>query len=413
MDGKLTVRSVAGQDIVLDSFGDVYIVGAGKACARMTTSLCKILGKRLTEGAITVPRNEKTDSLKAIPTVVKVTEGGHPIPDSFGVKGAKNITALLRRTKRDSLVFVLISGGGSALLPLPSPGLKLVDKQRVARSLLHSGATIQEINVVRKHLSAIKGGQLLRSVNGCKVVSLILSDVIDDDLSSIASGPTFPDHSTFADALTILRKYRISKDSDPVVYHLRRGARGLIPDTAKPGDELFKNVNNILIGTNTLACKGAVTYLRKRGIRTAYLGSRFSGEAKEFGSFLARVGEDVAKLHPGRFALVFGGETTVTIRGNPGLGGRNQEAALSCAASVPERMIAAFIGTDGIDGNSDAAGGLVSVVTRDIARRTRLNLSRHLDRHDSYRALKATKSSIFTGRTGTNVNDISILFCTG
>jgi glycerate 2-kinase len=310
----------------------------------------------------------------------------------------------LKRAAHNDLVIVLISGGGSALLPLPAPGVSLADKQRITRMLLRSGASIYEINTVRKHLSAVKGGQLLRHVNeSCNVVSLILSDVIGDDLGMIASGPTYPDSSTFTDALRVLRKYRV-KDPDAAKF-IAKGVKGEIAETPKPQDPVFSRTQNMLIGNNAIACKAAAGYLKKRGVKTVHLGSEFNGDAKDFGAFLARLTSGFGRRG---CAVVAGGETTVKLQQRKnGLGGRNQEAALACLTKLDRQDVAVgCMGTDGIDGNSNAAGALLSPKTIVLARK--MNLQIYLDVHDSYRALKKLHSLIFTGYTGTNVNDISI-----
>lgn len=408
-DRKLSVTGMKGDKITFDNVEKIYVVGAGKACARMTESLCSILGRRLTQAAITIPYGEKTKISQAFASVVKVTHGAHPVPDSSGLQGSKRILDVLAKASNKDIIFVLISGGGSALLPFPAPGLKLSDKQRMTNSLLRSGATIQEVNIVRKHLSAIKGGQLLRHTNNARVVSLILSDVIDDDMSSIASGPTYPDASTFSDALKIIKKYKLGNASDSAVNYIMNGTQGLVSDTPKPGDAVFDKVHNILIGNNEVACLAAVSHLRRHRIKAAYLGSRFDGEAREFGSFLARLADDLQTQGRTRFAVVLGGETTVMIEGAAGKGGRNQEAGLSCAIEGIRGPLVACIGTDGIDGKSDAAGSLVSSLTAELAKAKGIDLQQHLDRHDSYQALKAIHSLIFTGKTGTNVNDMAII----
>ena len=287
-------------------------------------------------------------------------------------------------------------------MPLPAEGLSLKDKQDTTAMLLASGAMIEEINSIRKHLSAVKGGQLVRYTKS-RVLSLILSDVIGDDLAVIASGPTFPDPTTFSDADQILKKYRIRRAK--TVRHIAMGIRGKIKETPKPGDPVFGRVTNILVGNNQLACKSAVNYLRRRKVHTEYLGSAFDGEARDFGVFLCRLANDIKSPSP--FALVAGGETTVKLGKQSGTGGRNQEAALACALDGVKAIVA-FMGTDGIDGNSDAAGAMVSEKSASIAKKI---MARHfLKRHDSYHALGKMGALIFTGYTGTNVNDIAILY---
>lgn len=400
-NSKLTVRDIHGNVSKLREFDRVYIVGAGKAVPGMAYALCSILGNKIAAGAITVPYGTKSEINRVL-----VTEASHPIPDKAGIKGTKNILSILRKADHNDLVIFLISGGGSALMPMPASGISLTDKQKITSSLLRSGASIHEINAVRKHLSAVKGGQLLRHVNeSCTLLSLILSDVIGDDLGMIASGPTCPDNSTFSDALNILRKYRIESPVTAIRY-VAKGAKGTIKETPKPQEDLFSRIHNVLIGNNAIACKAAVSHLEKRGMQAVNLGSEFDGEAKEFGVFLARL---ALGLGCRRLAIVAGGETTVKLGSHKnGLGGRNQEAALSCLAKLDRHDVAiGCIGTDGIDGNSDAAGALVSPKTIMLAKK--MDVQKYLNVHDSYNAFKKLESLIFTGFTGTNVNDIAIV----
>lgn len=398
LDGKLIVRDIYGNTAKFQKFDSVYVVGAGKAAGGMADALYSILKNRISAGAITVPHGTRIKS-----RAIKATEASHPVPDRSGVEGTKKIIDVLGKAGQGDLVFVLISGGGSALMPMPAPGVSLRDKQRITNLLLGSGASIHEVNIVRKHLSSVKGGQLLRHINkSCTVVSLILSDVIDDDVMAIASGPTCPDNSTFKDAQKILKKYHV-KSPGAVDRHITKGARGEIDDTPKPGDPIFSRVHNMIIGNNIVACKSAVDYLKQRGLHAVHLGSEFDGEAQDFGRFLARLSSDLAGAP---FAIVVGGETTVRLnKSRNGSGGRNQEAALACAMELGQDITAAFIGTDGIDGNSDAAGALVSPKTTFSKK---MDLQKYLDRHDSYHALKKMHSLILTGYTGTNVNDIAI-----
>ncbi len=398
---ELIVRDIHGNISKLREFDRVYIVGAGKAAPGMAYALCSILRNKVAAGAITVPYGTKAEIKRVL-----VTEASHPIPDKAGIKGTRNILSILREADQNDLVIFIISGGGSALMPMPASGISLADKQKITSSLLRSGASIHEINAVRKHLSAVKGGQLLRHVNeSCSLLSLILSDVIGDDLGMIASGPTCPDNSTFSNALNILKKYRIESPVTAIRY-LAKGAKGRIEETPKPQEELFSRIHNVLIGNNAMACKAAVSHLKKRGVRAVNLGSGFNGEAKEFGAFLAR---SALSLGRKRLAVVAGGETIVKLEmSKNGLGGRNQESALSCLAELDRCDVAiACIGTDGIDGNSDAAGALVSPKTKMLAKK--MDLQNYLNMHDSYHAFKKLNSLIFTGFTGTNVNDIAII----
>lgn len=398
----ITVRDMSGRTIKkIGDFDGVYVVGAGKAAAAMASALCSILKDKVARGAINVPRGaDVVDDDR-----IEVTHASHPVPDGNGVSGTKKILRTVRRASEGDVVFVLISGGGSALMPLPAEGLSLADKQQMTSNLLASGASIHEVNAVRKHLSLVKGGQLARhaAAAGCRVVALVLSDVVGDDMAVIASGPTSPDPSTFADALGIVKKYGITQPRR-AIRHLEKGADGKIEETPKPGDPAFECVHNLLIGNNRLACMAAATHLRRKGLRTRYLGSSFGGPAHELGMNFARL-----DVPPGS-AVVAGGETTVRLgSGKTGRGGRNQEAALAFALAShnSNKITAAFMGTDGIDGNSDAAGALVSPEVCGQARK--MGGQRYLARHDSYHALKRLGSLIFTGPTGTNVNDIAVL----
>ena len=399
----------------LNDFDSIYLVGAGKATSKMAEALCNILGWRVSGGAINVPYMSNTQINK---NKVYVTEASHPIPDESGVDGTKKIINILRKTKQYDLVFVLISGGASALMPLPADGITLSDKQKITHDLLSSGASIDEINVVRKHISKVKGGQLIRLINGgCTVISLILSDVIGDDMETIASGPTVPDRSTFKEAATILKKHKLwakKIEHRSAIALISRGIRGLIKDTPKASDPIFHKVYNILIGNNTLLCKKATQHLKGKGLESTNLGSSFDGESKKFGVLLARLANEIKKSSKPS-AFILGGETTVKLnrRRKNGLGGRNQEAILAAALNSnfhkKDDITIVCIGTDGIDGNSKAAGAFATPKTVSLIKQNETEMKKHLYSHDSYNALRKVRSSIVTGRTGTNVNDISIV----
>jgi len=345
-----------------------------------------------------------------------VTEAGHPLPDKAGVQGTIKIVELVKKATERDLIFCLVSGGGSALLPLPLKGISLHDKQKITNAMLSVGATINEVNVIRKHLSLVKGGRLVRYVKGgCTVVTLILSDVIGDEIDIIASGPTVPDRSTFQDAAEILKKYRLwQKPFTSVRRLIMKGINGEIEDTPKEGDPIFEKVHNILIGNNSLLCDYAAQYLGKHVGTVMNLGSSFAGEAREFGYYLADLGKDAIRS-PESVALVMGGETTVKLNRfkRNGLGGRNQEAVLSAAlkCSFPPRADISILclGTDGVDGNSKAAGAILTPETMSRIKASGVKVKEYLNRHDSYRALRKLRSIIVTGRTGTNVNDIAIV----
>jgi glycerate 2-kinase len=415
-DSKLSISDIRGNkaESDIDNFKSIFVVGAGKGTAKMAKALCHILKGKITHGAINVPYGNKThlDS-------ICITEANHPIPDEAGVEGTKKIINILKKTHKSDLVFVLISGGGSALMPFPISGLKLDDKKKITCKMLASGASIDEINIVRKHLSLIKGGQLVRFVKrGCTIFSLILSDVIGDNIATIASGPTVPDHSTFKDAALILRKYHIfdnkTLEKSSIFTIIKKGVEGSIDDTPKPGNSIFNNVYNFLIGNNTIACKKAAESLRKNNIQAIHLGSSFNGQATDFGKLLGRLTTDFA-ISSLPIAFVLGGETTVKLnkRRENGKGGRNQEAILSaamkCRFEDRDDITIVSIGTDGIDGNSMAAGGLLTPKTLYLIQKMNINLKKYLKNHDSFTALKKINSSLISGRTGTNVNDIAII----
>lgn len=411
---KLKLRgktlTVGDVKVKLTDFDEVVILGAGKATHRMCHYIEQLLGDKVIRGVIIVPHsvaNVYTHSSK-----VKVRGGGHPVPDKEGYEAAKELVEIAQSVGPKSLVLVLISGGGSALMPLPAEPVTLEDKIEVTRALLKSGATIDEINIVRKHLSMIKGGWLARHLSKAKTISLILSDVVGDKLDIIASGPTSPDPSTYADAISILKKYGIW-DSSPqnVKARLERGMNGEVPETPKPGDEAFLNVRNIIIGSCSDACTAAFSKLTKLGYNTIYLTHRLEGEARYVGQMLARLILDIkCKKTKRPIALVLGGETTVTVTGK-GVGGRNQELALSAAIELDgfEGCACLSIGTDGLDGPTDAAGAITDYWTLDKGRKAGYDARAFLEDNDSYTFLKKASSLIFTGPTGTNVGDLVIL----
>jgi glycerate 2-kinase len=413
---KLLITDIRGikQEFDINGFKSIFVVGAGKGTAKMARAVSRILKGKITSGAINVPYGNKItfDS-------IYVSEANHPIPDEAGVEGTKKIIDILKNTQESDLVFVLISGGGSALMPLPVGNLKLEEKKKITHKLLASGASIDEINTVRKHLSLIKGGQLVRFVKrGCTIVSLILSDVIGDNIETIASGPTVPDVSSFKDAAIILKKYHIfenrSLEKSSLSLIIKNGLRGDIADTPKPGSSIFDKVYNFLIGNNSIACNKAVQTLRKNRIQAIYLGSSFNGQAMDFGKMLAKLTNDFA-ISSLPIAFVLGGETTVKLnkRRENGTGGRNQEAILSaatkCKFQYRNDITIACMGTDGIDGNSSAAGGLLTPKSIYLIQKKSINIKNYLEGHDSYTALKKIGSLLFTGYTGTNVNDIAII----
>jgi hydroxypyruvate reductase len=403
------ILSVENQTYDLASYKGVYIIGAGKASAAMAQPLEDILGDRIKESAVNV-KYEHAVPLK----IVRVNEAGHPIPDEEGLKGTKQIIQLLQETGERDLIICLISGGGSALLPSPAEGLTLENKQQVTKLLLEVGATIHEINAVRKHISQVKGGQLARLAYPSTLISLVLSDVIGDNLDSIASGPTAPDSSTFRDCLHILDKYNIrQKIPAAVLEHLERGAKGEIEETPKADDPAFRKTQNTIIGSNILAVKAALQKAQELKYHSLIHSSFVEGEAKEAARVHAALAKEILNSGspaPRPACVISGGETTVTIRGK-GLGGRNQEFALAAAIEIDglEDVVILSGGTDGTDGPTDAAGALADGETVSRAKAQGLDAEQQLRENDSYHFFKPLGDLIITGPTFTNVMDLQLV----
>ncbi len=387
----------------------VLVVGAGKAGAPMAAAVEEVLGDRITTGVVAVKVGHGGPT-----RVVRVREAAHPVPDAAGLAAATEVLDLVRGATADDLVIALISGGGSALLPLPVPGITLEEKQQVTKQLLASGATIQEVNAVRKHISAVKGGQLARAAAPARVLTLVLSDIIGDPLDAIASGPTAPDRTTFSQALAILERYGIRESVPPAVRgYLEAGAAGRVPETPKPGEPLFGRVQHHIVANNSQALETAAAAATDRGYRTLILASGIHGEAREVAKVLAALLLEVrATGHPIEppCCLVAGGETTVIVRGQ-GKGGRNQEMALAAALHLDgtEGVLFFSAGTDGTDGPTDAAGAFSDGQTVSRGRAVGLEAARHLAENDAYPFFRALSDLIVTGPTRTNVMDVHLL----
>jgi hydroxypyruvate reductase len=346
---------------------------------------------------------------------IRLIEAGHPLPDAAGIRAVRETRELLRGLSPSDTVICLISGGGSALWPAPAEGITLEEKQEVTQLMLRAGATIRELNAVRKHLSDIKGGQLAKWASPARVVSLIMSDVIGDPLDFIASGPTAPDTTSFSDALATIQKYGVDVPAG-VLKRFQEGAHGRIPDTPKPGHPLFKRVDNVVIANNRLLVDAALEKARELNFKTLILGTEVEGEAKDVGRFFSAIAREIAQSgNPiQRPACVLAaGETTVTVRGH-GVGGRNQEMALAWAIAMAARTSSepscfASVATDGSDGPTSAAGGLVDQFT--CARGVDLGLmpQQYLRENDSSNFLRSTGDLIITGPTQTNLMDLQIL----
>ena len=399
-----------GGSVNLSIINRVFVLGGGKAGGLMAKAVEVVLGDRITSGSVNVLEGtEQAVSLKHI----SLHGASHPVPSQRGVDGVKRMLDMTRGLSENDLVIVLISGGGSALMPLPAESVTLDDLQDVTGGLLRAGATINELNAVRKHLSAFKGGQLARHCYPARVISLILSDVIGDPLDTIASGPTAPDESTYTDALNVLQKYGIW---DTVPKNIRKrisaGVNDEIPDTPKKDDPIFKQVTNILIADNPIAAEAAKTRAEALGYNSLILSTYIEGEATQVGATLAQVAKAIINYNEPLerpAAIVIGGETTVTVRGD-GVGGRNQELALSASIEIEDLpCLVAALGTDGIDGPTVAAGAVVDGATLGRTKDAGLKPSGYLERNDSYNFFKSLSDAILTGPTGTNVNDLAII----
>jgi len=405
--------TVGEREYDLVSIDRIWVVGGGKAATAMVAALAQILGPRLYGGLVVTKAGYRDSSLDT--GSVEVVEAGHPVPDDAGMQGARRMAELLGAVTGRDLVLAVISGGGSALLTLPAAGLDLSDLQGATDLLLRAGATIVELNTVRKHLSQLKGGGLVRLAGGAQVASLILSDVVSDPLDVIASGPTVPDPTTFTEAVTVLERYGlVERVPRAVRRHLRAGARGELADTPKAGDVLFDRVHNLIIGSNRIAAEGALREARAHGFHAMLLTTFVEGEAREVGRVAAALAKELVhhdRPVPRPACLVWGGETTVTVRGR-GKGGRNQELALAAALSMqglPGVLLVA-LGTDGTDGPTDAAGAVATGETVARARGLGLDPYAHLADNDAYPFFDALDDLIRTGPTGTNVNDLLLLF---
>ena len=400
----------------LDRGGRVLVAGFGKAAAPMGQAAAEILGNHLAAGLLVTKAGHGGHA--ALPSAVTLLEAAHPVPDDAGVAAAQRVIGLVRQAAAGDLVLCLISGGGSALLPLPAEGLTLADLQATTAALLRCGAMIDEVNTLRKHLSQVAGGQLARAAAPATLLSLVLSDVVGSPLDVIASGPTVPDRTTWADAWGVVSKYELDATLPAAVsQRLRAGQAGRLADTPKPGDPIFEATQTLVIGDNARAAQAAQERAAELGFNAQVLTTYLEGEAKEVARVTVALGREVA-AH-GRpvtppACLILGGETTVRLRGQ-GTGGRNQELALAAALALdrlPEkhRIVIAALATDGTDGPTGFAGGLVDGSTVDRGRASGIDAARHLAENDSAPYLDRTGDLLVTGPTQTNVNDLVFVF---
>lgn len=412
MEGDLL--HVGGHSYPLSRFSCIVVTGAGKATPAMAAAVEELLGDRITAGAI----NTKYGHSQSL-THIDTTECGHPIPDEAGVEGTRRMLGLLNDLDEKSLVVCLFSGGGSALMPAPGQGITLAQKQRVTQLLLECGASIDEINTVRKHLSTIKGGLLARHAQPATVISLLMSDVIGDRLDTIASGPTYPDPTRFEDCLEIADRFGL-RDRLPaaVSAHLVSGADGEAEETPVAGDPCFHRTLNRVVGNNTMALTAAAQKARELGYKPLILSSRIAGDTGEAARLHVAIAEEVVLSGQPIAApacLISGGETTVVVTGT-GKGGRNQEFALAGATFLADsdrithdRITLLSAGTDGTDGPTDAAGALSDGGTLARGQALGLDAATHLAANDSYPFFSALDDLVMTGPTGTNVMDLRLL----
>ncbi len=379
--------------------GRVVVIGAGKASAAMARAVEDAWPETTLDGLVITRYGHAVPCRR-----IEIVEAAHPVPDASGEAAARRILERVSNLGEDDLVLALISGGGSSLMALPAPGLTLQDKQAVNRALLRSGASIDEMNAVRKHLSAIKGGRLAAAVHPARLITLLISDVPGDDPSVIASGPTVPDPTTFADALAILRKYGIT-EPQAVIAHLERG----LDETPKPGDPRLARAETIMIATPQMSLEAAARVAREAGVTPVILGDAIEGEAREVAKVMAGIARQVVRHGqpaPAPCVLLSGGETTVTVRGK-GRGGRNVEFLLALTVELGglPGVFALAGDTDGIDGAEEIAGAVVTSDTLTRAEASGIDAKACLADNDGHSFFEALGDQVITGPTLTNVND--------
>ncbi len=383
----------------------LHLFGAGKGAGSMGAVVASVVGKRISGGCIVVPSQQTIE----IPRV-SVLEGEHPNPGMRSVAATQTMMGMVANLQASDIALFCLTGGASSLLVCPPQGISLMDKVKTNKELLSCGADICSVNVVRKHLSAIKGGQLSCLAWPARVAALILSDVVGDNTSVIGSGPTSPDNSTFLDALKIVRRYNLERRLPrPVIERLKLGARGLLAETPKPGDEVFSRTYNVVVGSNKKALLAAHEANRRSALKSVYLEHVLEGDTSVAARLFANRVREVIRDCSASTCLIAGGETTVNVRGS-GKGGRNQEFALVVAQEL--RGIGNWsllsAGTDGIDGPTDAAGAFVNQRTLENGEKKGMNATQFLKENNTYRYFSELGDLFCPGPTGTNVMDIKI-----
>ena len=378
--------------------GSIYLLAFGKASVPMAQAACNTLN--IKKGIVITNDAKNRVHHKNVETLV----ADHPLPTERNIKATEQAVSMIKKTKKEDLLIILISGGGSALLC--KPRVPLQDIQIITDLLLKSGADIKEINTIRKHLSHVKGGQLAKLAN-CNIISQIISDVVNDPIEFIASGPTAPDSTTYKDAKKILQEHNLWNNTPKSIKEtIDKGIKGEIAETPKPGDKVFQKVKNTIVANNTMACRAAYKKAKELGYKPMIYSTTLTGEARETGKLLVEQAKNTAKPNS---VLIAGGETTVTLKGK-GKGGRNQEMVLSTVDLIADTpFVFSSFATDGIDGNSDAAGAIADGFTKKCADAKELSTNKYLSNNDSYHFFKSLDDLLFTGPTGTNVMDIQIL----
>ncbi len=400
---------INGRMYDLNLYDRILVLGAGKAGASMSRAVEEVMGDIITFGHVNIKYGHFDKVNK-----IALHEASHPTPDSAGLHGAKIIYDTLRNTNEKDLIIFLLSGGGSALLPLPAGEISLTEKQQATSLLLSCGATIQEINTIRKHISLLKGGQLAEAAYPATIVTLIISDVIGDPLDAIASGPTVPDPTTFKECISVLKKYDIlDKIPKSVIEHINKGVNGFIRETPKSDEKVFDKVQNVIIASNMEAFKASKEKTVELGYNTLILSTMIEGETRDVAKVHTAIAKEILKSgNPVKrpACILSGGETTVTINGN-GLGGRNQEFVLASAIEISglDNVVVFSGATDGTDGPTDSAGAVADGFTVKKAIGLNMDPLEYLMNNDSYHFFINMGDLITTGPTNTNVMDVRII----